>query len=434
MDSQYKRLLSPSLALLTLAALTPSAHVVWIEDENSGGLTLDDAPEVVGITVNVDTSTRAYEIARHYREKGVMVVLGGIHPSANPQEALQHADVVCIGEAEELWESILADFAGGRLQTLYQNDSPVDLKKIPVPSWASLDASKYLYTNIVYTSRGCPFTCEFCYNSCEYMCSPYRNRPIENIIEEINLLNTKHVMFIDDNFIGNPAWTRTFIRSITPLGLTWNAAVSANIVAHPDLLDEMKASGCRSLFIGFETINKDSVASVKKHQSNVALYEKLVHELHRRGIMINASIVFGFDHDSKHVFKDTLDWLVRNKVESVTTHILTPYPGTGLYDRFNDEQRIIDYNWASYNTAHVVFQPMHMTPDELYGGYLWLYKELYTIKNIIKRLPDDKRQWASYLLFNLVYRKFGRATSKLTLFTSMNSIGRIARRLSYGIG
>lgn len=434
MDSEYKRLLSPSLALLTLGALTPSNHLVWIEDENSDEPAFDDAPDLVGITVNVDTSTRAYEIARQYKNKGVPVILGGIHPSANPEEALQHADAVCIGEAEELWGRILADAEEGRLQGVYRNDTPIDLKKVPMPRWTLLDTSRYLYTNIVYTSRGCPFACEFCYNSCEYMDSPYRNRPIGYVLDEIRTMNTRHIMFIDDNFIGNPDWTRRFVASIAPLGLTWNAAVSANIVNHLDLLDEMKASGCKSLFIGFETINKESVASVKKYQNNVALYEKLIHEIHSRGIMINASIVFGFDHDSKHVFKDTLDWLVKNKVETVTTHILTPYPGTRLYQRLKKERRIVDSNWAHYNTSRVVFQPLQMTADELYGGYIWLYKEFYAVKNIIKRLPGDKKQWAPYLLFNLVYRKFGKATSKLARVTSMNSIGKIARRLSYGIG
>jgi radical SAM superfamily enzyme YgiQ (UPF0313 family) len=390
-------------------------------------------PDLVGITVNVDTSKRAYEIAGSYRQRGIPVVLGGIHPSANPDEALEFADSVCIGEAEELWGTILADVENGSLQRIYRNDTRVDLKTIPAPRWELLDTSKYLYTNILYTSKGCPFKCDFCYNSCDYANLPHRNRPVEDVVEEVKSLGTKHVMFIDDNFIGNPAWTKEFIKAIKPLGVKWNAAVSANIIAHLDLLDEMKESGCKSLFIGFETVNEASIKSVSKHQNKVGLYDALIDEIHSRGIMINASIVFGFDHDSVSVFKDTLDWLVRNKIETVTAHILTPYPGTKLFDSFKEEGRITDFDWSRYNTSQVVFAPKHMTPDELYSGYTWVYKEFYTIKNILKRLPDNRKQWIPYLLFNLAYRKFGKATSRLAHIIPMRSIGRVARQLSYGI-
>ncbi|MGI6685165.1 MAG: B12-binding domain-containing radical SAM protein [Bacillota bacterium] len=433
MDSEFKRLMAPSLSLLVLAALTPEEYVISIEDENVHPLCFSDSPDLVGITVNVDTSKRAYQIAQYYRKKNVPVILGGIHVSANPEEALQFADAVCIGEAENVWHQILSDVSTGQLKPKYYSKTIADPGKIPIPRRSLIPTGKYLYTNIIVASRGCPFKCEFCYNSCAYVHHQYRNRPIANVIEEIKLLKTKHVMFIDDNLIGNIPWAKAFLKEIKPLGLKWNAAVSANILNHPDLLDLMQESGCQSLFIGFESINEQSVQSVQKFQNKRENYERLIDELHKRGIMINASLVFGFDHDSPDVFQNTLDWLVKNKVETMTAHILTPYPGTVLYQRFLEEGRITDFDLSHYNTANVVFAPKQMTQEELLKGYLWIYKEFYSFKNILKRIPDHPKQKVPYILFNLFYRKFGKVISKIARFGFMNSLGRLARKLSYHI-
>jgi len=240
-------------------------------------------------------------------------------------------------------------------------------------------------------------------------------------------------MFIDDNFIGNVSWTRDFLHAIKEFGLKWHAAVSVDIGAHLDLLDMMKETGCQSLFIGFETINSNSIQSVNKYQNSIDNYENLIREIHARGIMVNASLVFGFDHDYPDVFKQTLQWLVKNRIETMTAHILTPYPGTKLYKKFVRDGRIIDFDYSHYNTSHVVFSPKHITAEELINGYLWIYKEFYSFKNILKRLPIDPKQRIPYLLFNLAYRKFGHITSRLAKLGFMNSLGRLARRLSYGI-
>ncbi len=434
MDSEYKRVMSPSLALLVLAALTPPEHEVTIADENAGPICVEDAPDLVGITVNVDTATRAYAIADGYRGRGIPVIVGGIHPSANPEEALAHASSVCIGEGEEVWADILRDAQSGALQPRYFNTDPTDLAHVPLPRWDLLDRSRYLYTNIVCASRGCPFACEFCYNSSDYVHHRYRNRPIESVIREIADLGTRHVMFIDDNLIGNIGWTWELVRALKPLGLKWNAAVSANIGAHLDLLDAMKESGCRSLFIGFETVNGDSLRSVRKHQNDPEACSRLLEELHARGIMVNASLAFGFDHDHPDVFRKTLDWLVSHRVETMTAHILTPYPGTVLYRRFEAEGRIVDHDWSHYNTAHAVFTPRRMTREQLTEGYLWMYDQFYSLGCILKRMPRAREQWLPYLVFNLAYRKYGRLTSRLAHLGGMRALGNVSRRLAYGIG
>jgi radical SAM superfamily enzyme YgiQ (UPF0313 family) len=434
MDSEYKRILSPSLAFLILAALTPDEHTVYVEDENVQKINFNDQPDLVGISVNVDTSIKAYRIASHYRAKGIPVILGGIHVSANPEEALKHADSVCIGEAEELWRHILNDAANGRLKSQYYMPWPTDPANIPIPKWDVLDRSKYLYTNILFASRGCPFQCDFCYNSCNYVHHRYRNRPIETVVREIEQMGTRHIMFIDDNFIGNVDWVREFTRAIKPLDLKWNVAVSANIGNHLDLLDKMHESGCKSLFIGFESINSQSIQSVNKVQNHREDYEKMIREIHARDIMINASIVFGFDHDYPNVFDNTVNWLIDNKIETMTSHILTPYPGTAIYKRLLAENRIVDFDPAHYNTAHAVFIPKNMSREELYQGYIETYRTFYSLKNIFRRLPESPKQKIAYLLFNFFYRRFGNVTSKLAKAGLVNRVGKVARRLSYGIG
>lgn len=372
MDSVFKQVLSPSLSLVTLASLTPEKHKVWIEDENIERLNLSDKPDLVGITVNVDTSKRAIEIAEHYRKKGVKVLFGGIHASTNPMAMLAHGDAVFIGEAEGVWDQLLDDLATDKLQPIYKNETIPDLSLVPIANWSFIKKNKYLYHNIISTSRGCPFKCNFCYNSSEYITNPFRNRPLEDILKEIDSLETKQLFFIDDNFIGNIEWTTRFVHAIKDKGFTWHAAVTANIYHHKELIAAFAASGCKSLFIGFESIIEESLQSAAKKQNKISEYEALIKLLHSHGIMVNASLVFGFDHDTKEVFQKTLSWLVKNKIETMTAHILTPYPGTVLHKQLVNEDRIIDHDPTKYNTSNVVFQPKLMTPTELKEGYLWV--------------------------------------------------------------
>ncbi len=433
MDSEFKRRMSPPLSLVTVASLTPKKHKVVIADENIEKLLYNDNPDIVGININVDTFERAKEIALAYRSKGSIIIFGGIHASANPFSMLVYCDSVCVGAAELSWPMMLNDFMHGRLKKIYQNQI-VDLSKIPLPDWSFINTEKYLYTNIVVTSRGCPHTCEFCYNSCGYVDNTYRNRPLENILLEIDKLKTRQVYFIDDNFIGNIQYCRNLVEELSKRKLIWHAAVSVNIVHHKKLIDKMASSGCRSLFIGFETINSDSLKETDKKQNRIEQYEELINYLHSKGIMVNASLVFGFDSDTKEVFEKTLEWLIKNRIESVTSHILTPYPGTKLYRKIVKENRIIDFNLSNYNTSNVVFKPKNMTAEELKDGYLWLYKEFYKHKNIFKRIPQYKKNRIPFFLFNYCYRKYGKMLTKILKNNLMHKVGYLSRFLSYGIG
>ena len=433
MDTKLKTRMAPSLALLTLANLTPKEHEVIIENENVESINFDEKVDLVAITVTVDVMNRAIEIAKEFRKRSVKVVAGGIHITADPKGAYGYFDAICVGMAERIWQRILFDAQNDSLNEIYNDMLSISGQEIVSPDYDIIDNSKYLYTNIISTSRGCPFECDFCYNSSQSVHKAYINRPIEDVIREIKTLRTRHIMFIDDNFIGNPSWTKKFLAQIKPLGLKYNAAVTSNIIDMPDILDDLKESGCQSLFIGFESINDKAIDSVNKVQNSVGKYERLVEELHKRGIMINASFVFGLDEDDSSVFEKTLDWIVKNKIETVTSHILTPYPGTRLYENLHKQGRITDFDLSKYNTANVVYRPKNMTQEELYKGYLWIYKEVYSFKNIVKRLPNSKKQWIPYLAFNLLYRRFGKLTEKVCEIISFRRVGSITRWFSYNI-
>lgn len=431
MDTQLKTRMSPPLGILTIANMFYKEHNVIIENENIRDIDFDEKVDIIGISITVDVLPRAIEIADRFRRKGIIVVAGGIQITACPQSAMEYFDVLSVGMAEKTWYDIISDFEKGQLKKVYKCSGEIKGRDIISPAYNLIENKAYLYSNIVCTSRGCPFKCDFCYNSCESCKDIYINRPVEDVIGDIKAIGKKHIMFIDDNFIGNPKWTLEFVRAISSMKIKWNAAVSSNIVDMPDLLDEMVLSGCQSLFIGFESLNESSLKDVHKNQNNINKYERLVDELHKRNIMINASFVFGLDGDTSMVFKNTLDWIVKNRIETVTSHILTPYPGTKLYDDFLKENRITTFDYSLYNTANVVFRPEGMTEKELYEGYTWIYKEIYSFKNIIKRLPKSKKQILPYLMFNFLYRKFGRFSEFLCGKISFEKIGRIGEWISY---
>lgn len=427
MDTTLKTRMSPSLGLYTVATVVRDSNDLTFFNENIEDIDFDKPTDVVGITVTVDTLLNAARIARHYQEKGIPVIAGGIQITSCPESARGMFDSLSIGFAEGTWPDILHDLKNGCLKPEYKCINLLP-EQIASPAYDLIDSGKYLYVNIISTSRGCPFKCSFCYNSSENIRHSYVNRPIENILREIHIINRQHILFIDDNFIGNPEWTRTFLETIRPMNLKWQAAVSANVADIPGMLDLMRDSGCKSLFIGFESLNQESINLSNKYQNSIAKYERLCNEIHKRGIMINSSFVFGLDGDTPDTFRYTIDWIVKNKIETVTSHILTPYPGTQLYTDFRYTGRITDLNQTNYTTSHVVFQPKGMTPEQLYEGYLQVYREVYSFKNIWHRLPDANR--IAYLTFNLFYRKYGFFTEKVCRLVGYNRIGRVAEYIS----
>jgi len=430
MDTDLKTQMSPPLGLYTLLTLTPPGHETRIANENIEKIPFDWPADLVGITVTLDVFPRACEIAEEFRKRGALVVAGGIHVTCDPDASAPHFDAICVGPAERVWATILADADADRLRPVYQDTDGFRGEEIASPAYGQIDKRKYLYTNVVTTSRGCPCRCDFCYNSCANRM--YVRRPIDDVIRDIRALRTRHVYFVDDNFIGDPQYTRGLLARVKGLNLKWNAAVTAKILDHLDLLDAMVETGCQSLFIGFESVNNAALAGVHKDNRS-ELYGRLADELHKRGVMINASMVFGLDGDGPEVFDNTLAWLVDNKIETLTAHILTPYPGTHLHARMEAAGRITDANLAHYNTAHVVYKPAHIDREALHRGYLQIYRRFYSFSNIWRRRPQNPKQRKAYFLFNFLYRKYGRLTAAVCKVVPMNLLGRIAERLSYKV-
>jgi len=422
--------MAPSLALLTLANLIPDGHEVIIIDENIEKIDYNHNVDLVGITITLDVLPRAIQIAERFRQGGIPVVAGGVHVTCSPDECLRYFDAICIGAAERVWAQIIEDVSRKKLQQIYHNIDGFRGDEVVPPKYATLNKSRYLYTNIVLTSRGCPNKCSFCYNSSKNRI--YVRRPIQDVLKDIDAIKTRHVMFSDDNFIGCPEYTKVLLENLRGKKLKWNTTVTTKIADYPELLDLMSEVGCQSLFIGFESINNVALKGVNK-DNRFEKYESIVKEIHSKGIMINASMVFGLDGDNSDVFKNTLDWLVKNKIETLTSHILTPYPGTELYSRMKKEGRIVEFDLSKYNTACVVFEPRGMTAEELYRGYIWMYKEFYSFKNILRRMPEHRAQRVPYILFNIFYRKFGRLTSAIAQIIPMHTLGRMGALISYRI-
>jgi len=408
---------TPPHNLLVIAALTPKDIEIEIIDENIENVDFNKKVDLVGITTMTASSPRAYEIADRFREKGIPVVLGGIHATVLPEEAVQHADAVVIGEAEGSWEKLIQDLREGGKEALakfYQNAQRPDPSKIPIPKRGLVENKGYLLKRFLQLSRGCPFDCHFCSVS-KFFGKKYRFRPVKKVIEEIKgmvgkSLRTRFLGFLDDNIVGNIAYARELFKALIPYNLLWIGQSSINIARHEDVLELAAASGCKGLFIGFESISEASLGEINKSQNKIGFYEKAIKKIHQFGIAIEGAFIFGFDHDDKSIFQKTVKFIEKVKLDAIQFTILTPLPGTKLHEKLEKEGRIIDRNWSNYDLAHAVFQPKLMTPQELKEGFDRAYQRIYSLSSIFKRLTGLFRggRWkylGPILTLNLGYRR-----------------------------
>jgi len=429
-DTRIKFKLLPSQSILLLAALTPDKHTIEIADENVKSFKHNDTPDLVAMPIFIATASRAYKIAKIYRDRGIPVVMGGIHATAIPIEVKNHADCVVIGEADEIWGNLLNDLENNNLKPFYKCSNKVSLDNVPILKRDAVDAKYYASVNGIRTSRGCPYKCKFCYQSSFYSFKGIRHKPIDNVIKEMKSLDGSHVLFLDDNIVGNRKYAVELFREMIPLSITWSGAATINVGKDDELLKLAYDSGCRSLFIGFESINQANLTENTKYQNNAQLFTDMIDNIHNKGIMVNASFIFGLDHDDSNVFKNTVEWIVKNRVETATFHILTPYPGTPLYEEMENAGRIIDFNPDHYNTANVVYKPMNMTKEELMKGYRWAYDNLYSWKNIVRRIPKVKSLRSLYFAFVLGYKKFAFLTDWMSRFGLFNYVFKKISKLS----
>jgi len=384
----------PSLTLLRVAALTPADWDVVLVNEKIEPLDLNQSTDLVGITAMTTSANRAYQIADHFRARQIKVVMGGMHSSKLPDEALQHCDSVVIGEAEGLWPRVLKDFERGQLQPRYDHNGDLpSLVGLPLPNWELYRAKNYLPVHLVETTRGCPHDCEFCAVTHAFG-GKYRSRPVEDVDRELRSLKLferplsiqRAVFFVDDNIIGNHAHARELLSRITDLKLNWLGQASVNLAHDDELLKLFQQSGCLGIFIGFETLSPDCLKGAGKTWNMPQKYLSVIQKIHDYGIGIVGSFVFGFDEDDEGVFDRTLEFVQKAKIEVGYFSILTPYPGTRFYQRMVAENRLLTTNWDLFDASRAVFRPKKMTPERLQEGFNFVLRESYSVNGLFRRL------------------------------------------------
>jgi radical SAM superfamily enzyme YgiQ (UPF0313 family) len=408
--SYGKHVLTPSLALTSIAGATPPSWRTRYWDENllQGAPPADPVPQVVAITVHLTFARRAYELAAWYRAQGSLVVLGGLHVLSCPAEAVQHADAIAIGDGVQLWPIILRDIERGALRRRYEADFSRAYSLDPPARRSILPRNSFLTTTSIIATRGCHNRCGFCYLSTEGLHMPYRMRKVDQVVEEIRADGQPYVVFVDNNLGSRPDYLRALCKALRPLNIIWSAAVTIDVTDDPSLIREMALAGCTGVFVGFESLNGGNLTDARKRTPVPEDYSRRVDLLHRAGIQVNGSFVLGFDHDRPDVFERTVRWIEANRLECATFHILTPYPGTPLFSQLETEGRILHRNWDEYDTAHVVFAPKHMSAAELDQGYAYCYQELFSHRSIWKRRPADPRAVLAYVAMSYLYKRSNR--------------------------
>jgi radical SAM superfamily enzyme YgiQ (UPF0313 family) len=376
--------LFPPLGLATLAGYLRDEDEIDLQDEHVEALDLEDTPDLVVIQVYITSARRAYRLADAYRRRDAHVALGGLHVTSLPDEAAAHADTIFVGPGEDTWPRFLADFRRGHPQRVYRSTSRT-LAGLPLIRRDLIKRHLYLVPNSIVVSRGCPHVCDFCYKEAFFEGGrAFYTQTVDAALEEIARLPGRHLYFLDDHLFGDRRFASALFDAMRGMGRLWQAAGTVNAVLAPNLLEKAVQAGLRSLFVGLETLNPANLAEQRKYQNLRRDYGEAVRRLHDLGVMINGSFVFGMDGDDGSVFERTVEWAIERGIETATFHILTPYPGTALYRRLSEQDRLTESDWDRYDTRHVVFRPARMSADRLEEGYRWAYREFYRWSSIVR--------------------------------------------------
>jgi radical SAM superfamily enzyme YgiQ (UPF0313 family) len=401
--------LFPPLGLATLASYLDPADEVVLSDEHVERLSFDDEPDVVVIQVYITSARRAYEIADLYRARGAHVCLGGLHVTSLPDEAAAHADTIFLGPGEDTWPQFLADYRSRAPKPRYDSRKRT-LVGLPPVRRDLIKRHRYLVPNSIVVSRGCPHVCDFCYKVAFFKGGKqFYTQVVDDALAEIDRLPGRHLYFLDDHLFGNPTFAASLFDGMTGMGRLWQAAGTVkSVLERPALLEKAVASGLRSLFVGFETVNAANLGEQRKFQNIGRDYDAAVRRLHSLGVMVNGSFVFGMDDDGPDVFDRTVDWAVSQGIETATFHILTPYPDTALYERMAAEDRILHHDWDRYDTRQVVFRPARMNSETLESGYWRAYKDFYRWGSILAgaSAKDTFRGKMRHLAYAAGWKKF----------------------------
>lgn len=398
-EKTNKQMMMPQLALIILQGLTPKEHQVVTVDEEAESIDLDHDCDLVGISFMTPNASRAYWLAREFKKRGKTVVLGGVHPTLLPDEALPYGDSVVIGEAEGVWAELLEDYKNGCLKKIYHNPRP-DLS-IYVPKDFSKIIKRGLFSLVpIVTSRGCPYHCDFCCVT-DLFGKEIRHLPVDNIVRDIKESGRKNFMFLDDNIIGHPSYAKELFAALKPLKISWVGQSSISLLVNDDELLKLAAeSGCKGLFIGLESVKEAQMNSLRKSFKSLEGLENALKKMRKAGIFVHASMIFGFDEDTKEVFDDTVKFLIKNKVHTVSFNVLTPYPGTKTFQKMKEEGRLLTDDWKYYDHSTVVYQPKNMSPYELMVGKIRSRKKFYGAWSILRRLLGNFHHPVIYMAMN----------------------------------
>lgn len=376
--------LFPPLGLATLAGYLRDDDEIVLQDEHVEKLDIEDEPDLVVIQVYITSARRSYELADHYRRKGAWVALGGLHVTSLPGEAAQHANSIFVGPGEDTWPVFLNDFRSGRPKSFYRSTVRT-LAGVPPIRRDLIKRSLYLVPNSIVVSRGCPHVCDFCYKEAFFEGGRgFYTQAVDDALAEIERLEGRHLYFLDDHLFGNRRFAADLFEGMRGMGRLWQAAGTVQSVLQPRLLEQAVDAGLRSLFVGFETLDPKSLKAQRKFQNLSRDYGAAVRRLHELGVMVNGSFVFGMDEDDPSVFERTVEWAINQGIETATFHILTPYPGTALYQRMEAEGRLLHRDWDLYDTRHVVFRTRGMSAEELESGYWTAYRDFYRWGSILR--------------------------------------------------
>ena len=398
--------MTPSISIKQIATITPEKHSVKLVDEVFNKVKFNEDYDLIGIScIHTSTAKRAYEIADEFRNRRKTVVLGGWHPSMLPEEAKQHADSVVIGETEETWPILLKDFENGKLKPFYKQEKPVAPENIPKVNHSLIN--KITLSSLIYATRGCPYGCKFCAITSQKFGCIFRMRPIGHVIEEIKSIPQKFLIFIDPSFSINIEYTKQLFKAMKGLNKKFRCWMNANIPIHDkEFLQIAEDAGCIAIEIGFETLSQKTLESINKKTNNLILYKKIIREIHNHGIAVGGTFVLGFDTDTKKVFDETLQNISSLDIDFPRFAILTPLPGTPLFYELDSQGRILTKDWSKYDMVHVVFQPKHMSPEELQNEWYRIGSEVYSPTALVRRLFTNNKlhyySWAWRFFSNIV--------------------------------
>lgn len=398
------------LSLSTLAALAPEhADVEYtLVDESVDRVPLDWQGDLVGISALTGTARRAYALADHFQGRGLPVVLGGAHPTLLPEEARRFADAVVVGMAEQTWGQLLTDFKAGRLQPEYRQP-PVTSDTcpgIPTPRWDLHRLSGYMMPYTVHATRGCVHTCDFC--SVGGIWPRFQRRPVADVVRDVRAIPRRRFVLNDVSPFDDLEYAKELMTALIPLRKKWGGLATSRITDDPELFELLQKAGCNYLLIGFESVDQRALNQIHKGFNRSVSYPELMRRLHGAGIIVQGCFVFGFDTDQRDVFEKTVAEVQDLRIDIPRYSFYTPYPGSPLFRRLQQEGRILSLDWADYDTMHVVIRPKNMSPVELYEGFRTAYRETFRLPNILRRTLAGGLSFPITFVGNLTYRNFVR--------------------------